>query len=141
MGSRVKKLFQRKKSTCTTTSKIPSNHIWNALEVAASSLDWEAIFPDILALRDYAFLLYFIYVPHRLGRNSAAVYRWLLPSLPHRGSNKRNFNFLLSLIHGAYFFVFVCFLQSERTIWEQVWYQRVWVVETDRKWMLLLTQE
>ena len=59
MGSRVKKLFQRKKSTCTTTSKIPSNHIWNALEVAASSLDWEAIFPDILAVRDYAFLLYF----------------------------------------------------------------------------------
>ena len=44
---------------CLTLPSSCSNHIWNALEGAASSLDWEAIFSDILALRDYAFLLCF----------------------------------------------------------------------------------
>ena len=64
--------------------EIASNHIWNALEVAASSLDWEAIFPDILAVRDYAFLLYFMC--HTDVRTLLRVF-----------SNKRNFNFLLTL--------------------------------------------
>ena len=67
-----------------SSTKIPSNHIWNALEVAASSLDWEAIFPDILAVRDYAFLLYFMC--HTDVRTLLRVF-----------SNKRNFNFLLTL--------------------------------------------